>query len=160
MRDLGIPVHSRAFFDMVLRCFPQQTRICLVRRGAQPIAGALTYRYRNSVEVPWASSLKEFLPMCPNNLLYWTVIQHAITEGAGTLDFGRSTPNEGTFHFKRQWGAVPHQLYWEYQLLKAGKMPEINPKNPKFKVAIDAWKHLPVRMASLLGPQLVRVMPY
>jgi hypothetical protein len=28
------------------------------------------------------------------------------------LDFGRSTPDAGTFRFKKQWGAVPVDLHW------------------------------------------------
>ncbi len=160
MRDLGIPVHSRTFFNAVLRHFGDRTRVVLVRQGVRPIAGAITFAYRDSVEVPWASSRKEYLALCPNNLLYWRIIQEAIAGSAATLDFGRSTPNEGTFHFKRQWGAVPHPLHWEYQLLSASGVPDLTPKNPRFKIAIDAWKHLPVRMTSLLGPPIVRGMPY
>jgi FemAB-related protein (PEP-CTERM system-associated) len=160
MRDLGIPVHSKRFFSNVLERFPDRARVVLVRQEQQPIAGAITYAYRDSVEVPWASSRKEYLPLCPNNLLYWRIIQEAIAAGAGTLDFGRSTPNEGTFHFKRQWGASPAPLHWEYQLLRANGVPDLTPKNPRFKIAIDTWKHLPLRMTELLGPQIVRGMPY
>ena len=28
------------------------------------------------------------------------------------FDFGRSSPNKGTFKFKEQWGAEPHALNW------------------------------------------------
>ena len=32
--------------------------------------------------------------------------------GFESFDFGRSTPNEGTFRFKKQWGAKPAPLHW------------------------------------------------
>jgi FemAB-related protein (PEP-CTERM system-associated) len=160
MRDLGVPVHSKAFFSAVLAQFGEAARIHLVRRMGKPIAGGLTYRYKNVVEVPWASSLKEFLPMCPNNLLYWAIIRQAIAEGADTLDFGRSTPNEGTYHFKKQWGAVAHPLYWEYCLLSARSIPDTSSRDPRFHLAMNAWKRLPVRVAGAIGPALVRGMPY
>ena len=96
--------------------------------------------------------------MAPNNLLYWTVIQQAIGQGAQRLDFGRSTPNEGTFHFKRQWGAEPQALCWEYDVV-SGKLPDQSPKNPKFALAIASWKRLPLWLANALGPSIVRSIP-
>ena len=45
-------------------------------------------------------------------LLYWTFLAFAADNGYGQFDFGRSTPGEGTYRFKSQWGAEPHQLYW------------------------------------------------
>jgi FemAB-related protein (PEP-CTERM system-associated) len=160
MRDLGVPVHSPEFFRALLSEFKGRARVHLVRRRGVEIAGAITYRHKNVVEVPWASSLKEFLALSPNNLLYWGIIQRAISEGAETLDFGRSTPDEGTYHFKRQWGAVPAQLYWEYYLLRARKLPDQSPKSRKFQIAMQAWRRLPVRVSAVLGPSLVRGMPY
>lgn len=160
MRDLGTPVYSPRFFDAVVRAFPDRTRIVIVRdeNSGRPVAAALTWRWRDTVEVPWASSLREFNALAPNNLLYWTIIQEAIGGGASVLDFGRSTPGEGTFHFKRQWGAEPLPLCWEYDLID-GVMPDQSPKNPKFRVAIEAWKRLPLGIANRLGPHIVRSIP-
>jgi hypothetical protein len=35
-------------------------------------------------------------------------------------------------------------------------MPEVNPKNPKYSLMIKAWKKLPLPVANVLGPILVR----
>jgi serine/alanine adding enzyme len=160
MRDLGTPVYAKSFFQEVLRTFPDRTRIVVSRlaQGSQPIAAGLTWKWRDTVEVPWASSLREFNAMAPNNQLYWTIIEQAIAGGANVLDFGRSTPNEGTFHFKRQWGAEPLPLCWEYDLL-GGVLPDQSPKNPKFKAAINLWKRLPLPIANTIGPFIVRSIP-
>ena len=37
--------------------------------------------HRDALEVPWASSLREYRAQCPNNLLYWRIIEHAIDAG-------------------------------------------------------------------------------
>jgi lipid II:glycine glycyltransferase (peptidoglycan interpeptide bridge formation enzyme) len=142
----------------VLDTFPDRARVVVVRLTGQPVAAAVTWRWRDRVEVPWASSLREFNAMAPNNLLYWTILQRAIGGGAMQLDFGRSTPNEGTFHFKRQWGAEPEPLTWEYDVIR-GEMPDQSPKNPKFDLAIRAWRCLPVAVAGVLGPRIVRSIP-
>jgi FemAB-related protein (PEP-CTERM system-associated) len=159
MRDLGTPVYSRSFFAAVLEAFPATTKVYVVRRDSRPIAAAVSVAYRKTIEVPWAASLKEFRPLCPNNLLYWRIICDAIESGATTFDFGRSTPNEGTFQFKRQWGAEPLPLFWEYHLVSRDGMPDQSPKNPRFKWAIEAWKRLPLGVTVLVGPPIVRGIP-
>jgi hypothetical protein len=35
-------------------------------------------------------------------------------------------------------------------------MPDLNPLNPKLAVFIAAWKHLPLMVATRLGPLIVR----
>jgi hypothetical protein len=50
--------------------------------------------------VPWASSLREFFSLCPNNLLYWEMIRWGCENGYQRFDFGRSSPNSGTITSK------------------------------------------------------------
>ena len=159
MRDLGTPVYGREFFARVLEEFPEAARVHVVRLGATPVAAGITFAHRRTIEVPWASSLKAYRALCPNNLLYWSIIEHAVSSGFETLDFGRSTPNEGTYEFKRQWGAVPSPLFWEYALVAGETMPDQSPANPKFKSAIELWKRLPVPVATAIGPHIVRSIP-
>jgi hypothetical protein len=119
----------------------------------------LAYRTGTTVEVPWASSVREYNHLCPNHLLYWNIIETAMQSGAGVLDFGRSTPHEGTYKFKEQWGAEPVPLHWEYVLTNGNELPNLGPSNPKFHLMIEAWKKLPVKVATALGPHLVRGIP-
>jgi serine/alanine adding enzyme len=158
MRDLGTPVYARSFFEAVLRSLPDTARVVVVSLGQTPIAAAVTIRWRDTVEVPWASSLRAHNDKAPNMLLYWTMLKAAMSEGAGRFDFGRSTPDEGTFQFKRQWGATPHPLVWEYAGLE-GAPPDQSPKNPKFRLAIAIWQRLPLAVANRLGPAVVRNIP-
>jgi serine/alanine adding enzyme len=130
--------------------------VIVVRKGATTVAGGITIGWRGRTELPWASSLREHLPLCPNMLLYWTAIRRAIAAGHATFDFGRSTPNEGTFHFKRQWGAEPEELCWEYAVLNTKPLPDQSPANPRFGLAIAAWQRLPLWIADRLGPVIVR----
>ena len=159
MRDLGTPVYSRRLFQEVLRTFPDRAQLHIVRLKNQPIAAGLTYRTASMVQLPWASSIREFNSLCANVLLYWDAIQFAQSTGAGVFDMGRSTPNEGTFKFKAQWGAVPVPLHWEYQLSTAGSLPNVSPANPKFQLAIALWQKLPLGVATRVGPLIVRAIP-
>ena len=80
-------------------------------------------------------------------------------EGYTQFDFGRSSPNEGTYKFKRQWGAQPVQCYWQYWLSTGDELPEINPQNPKYQRAIRTWQRLPIPVTKWLGPKIVKYLP-
>src|SRR5262249_61801954 len=77
MRDLGTPVYARAFFAEVLAAFPETARVFLVDAGDVTVAGAITLSFRDTIENPWASSLREYRTMSPHTLLYWLVIERA-----------------------------------------------------------------------------------
>ena len=159
MRDLGTPVYGIRWFEEVLAAFPSSSRVFVVRHDARPVAASLVHWHRGTIEVPWASSLREFNPLCANVLIYWEMVRFAIERGFGVFDFGRSTPGEGTFHFKRQWGAEPSDLVWEYWTEGGQAAPELNPKNPKYAFAIRTWQRLPLRVATAVGPLIVRSIP-
>jgi FemAB-related protein (PEP-CTERM system-associated) len=159
MRDLGTPVYAKRFFRNVLETFPETTRIFVVYHENRMIAAGIGSWFRGILEMPWASSLTEYKTLCPNNMLYWEAIRFAIARGFSKLDFGRSTPHEGTYNFKKQWGAVPVQLYWQYLLDEGSTMPQLNPSNPKYQAAIRVWQKLPIPITKLLGPLIVQNIP-
>jgi serine/alanine adding enzyme len=159
MRDLGTPVYSRRFFAEVLAAFPDTARVFLVDRGDLTVAGAITLSFRDTLDNPWASSLREYRSLAANTLLYWRMVEHAIETRHSTFDFGRSTPGEGTFQFKQQWGAEPMPLNWEYVLAKGRMLPNLSPSNPKYRAAIALWTRLPLLVANRLGPHIVRSIP-
>jgi serine/alanine adding enzyme len=159
MRDLGTPVYSRRLFESVLQQFAGAARVLLVHLEAKAVAAGIVYVFRDTVEVHWAGSRQRRRSLCPNHLLYWTVIEWATTMGLQFMDFGRSTPGEGTYNFKAQWGAQPEVLPWEYLLFQDGEPPDRGPTNPAFNVAIQLWKRLPVFVSNAVGPCLVRGIP-
>lgn len=159
MRDLGTPVYPKALFAQTLRAFPDRATVFVVRTGLTPVAASISLRFRDTVLVPWASSLRDFRQHCPNMLLYWSMMEHAVRGGAAIFDFGRSTPGSGPHHFKLQWGAAEAPLHWEYALLSRTAPPDDSKENPKFGAVIDAWKRLPVPVANAIGPRIIRHIP-
>jgi FemAB-related protein (PEP-CTERM system-associated) len=159
MRDLGSPVHDKRFFADVLETFPANSRILCVMLNDRPVAASIVLWHGGQIEVPWASAIRQYNPLCPNVLLYWEMLKFAIERRFARFDFGRSTPNEGTFNFKQQWGAEPRHLYWEYWLADGESLPDRSPKNPKFGSAIAVWQRLPVALTRMLGPRIVRFIP-
>ena len=91
MRDLGTPVYSKKFFAEILRTFPEDSYICLTRHDGSPAAASFLLGYRNTLEVPWSSSLRRYRSMKPNMLLYWKSLCFAGERGYQIFDFGLSS---------------------------------------------------------------------
>jgi FemAB-related protein (PEP-CTERM system-associated) len=159
MRDLGTPVYPRALFESTLRAFPDRARVFVVRQGSQTVAAAISISFRDTALVPWASSLRAFRHLCPNMLLYWTMMERAILDGVSVFDFGRSSPDSGTHAFKLQWGGQPEPLHWEYLLFSRRTVPDQGPSSPRFLAAVRIWSRLPLAIANAFGPMIVRSIP-
>ncbi|CAI4032553.1 FemAB-related protein, PEP-CTERM system-associated [Nitrospira tepida] len=159
MRDLGTPVYGKGFFRTILETFPKETAVCSVSWNGHPVAAGLVYSFREMMEIPWASSDRRYDRLAPNMLLYSSVLEYACQQGCKVFDFGRSTLDSGTYRFKEQWGAKPVPLYWYYWLKDDRPLPELNPHNPRYRLAISLWRTLPLPIANLLGPRIVKYLP-
>jgi serine/alanine adding enzyme len=159
MRDLGTPVFGVSLFRETLRTFPQQSRVFCAHHDGAPVAASIVHWRGDSMEVIWASALREANPLCANVLLYWHMLQFAIEQGCSRFEFGRCTAGEGPFHFKRQWGAEPRPLVWEYW--HSGPFPNLDktPRNPKYRAAVALWQRLPLGVTTAVGPRIVRSIP-
>jgi len=160
MRDLGIPGHGRKFFEHILAEFPDKARIFSVVARDKTAAAGFTFGFKNKLEIPWASSIRKYNSFCPNHLLYWEIVKYACNKGYDYFSFGRSLKDSGTFRFKRQWGTEPRQLYWQYCVLNGNGLPETNAQSPRYSLAIKLWQRTPLFMTKLMGPRLMRVLPY
>ena len=113
MRDLGSPVHAKKWFIQILNAYKKDCVIGVVYNDNTPIGGGLVIKNNNKASIPWASTLRDYNKLAPNMLLYWSLLAHCADTGINTFDFGRSTFEEGTFKFKKQWGAQPQLLEWK-----------------------------------------------
>lgn len=155
MRDLGSPVHDKAFFLHIFRNFGQQARCTLIRDGQKTVGGLIVLLFKDTMLVPWASSLREYFSKCPNNLLYWSAIQYGCQQGFRQFDFGRSTIGSGTYEFKRQWGAQPRQLHWQsVGAANSRASTTVSAQDGKFHAAVEVWKRLPIPVTRVLGPRI------
>lgn len=159
MRDLGTPVYRKDFFAAILTAFPKAATIAVVRYDGNPVATGFLYGFRHTVEIPWASSDRRYARFAPNMFLYGSVLKYACEQGYRCFDFGRSSKESGTYRFKEQWGAKPVQLHWYYWLRDGGPLPELNPQNPKYALAIRLWQQLPIPVTTMVGPMIAKYLP-
>ena len=154
MRDLGSPVHSKDLIRSVLEAFPGNARLVAIYKNKDAIACSLIIGFNHTLENPWASALRSYSPLGPNMLLYWTMLEYACDNGFKSFDFGRSTPEEGTYKFKEQWGAKPVPLHWYFFSLNGQPMANDTTDKSKFDNAIRYWQKLPVQLTKIVGPMI------
>ena len=154
MRDLGSPVHSMELMRNVLAEFPERSRIIVIYGSKEPVAAAVVAGSGTTLRNPWASSLRKYAPFGPNMLLYLRMLEHACDSGYRVFDFGRSTPGEGTYRFKEQWGAEPEPLHWHNVLLD-GRPDEVGDSSTEhFRMASRYWRKLPLIVTRVIGPRI------
>ena len=155
----GTPIYKKSYFRDILNTFPDQTLIFIAYIDNKPIATAFNGYFKGFVEGMWAGSLPYTRKIQPNYVLYWEMIKHACESGNQFFHLGRSSADTGSEEFKKKWNAEAQQLYWQYILNNQESIPQLNVNNPKFKLAIKAWKKLPLRVTTILGPLLARNIP-
>ncbi|HUC39486.1 MAG TPA: FemAB family XrtA/PEP-CTERM system-associated protein [Gemmatimonadales bacterium] len=160
MRDLGTPVMPRAFFERVATTFAELVVFGVVYHGDQPVSGGCGFVWRDEFEMTWAGSLREARGLSANMLLYWAFMEHVIGRGVRVFNFGRCTPEGGTHRFKKQWGGVDVPLPWhQYVAAERGRHATPSPQDPAFSWGPRLWRRLPLSLANLMGPRLVRFLP-
>lgn len=156
MHALGSPVHSKKWVKNILTHYGENARMGLVFKEKHPVGCGIILFTKHTVSIPWASTLREYNRLSPNMLLYWNFLKYAADNEKKVFDFGRSTFKEGTFKFKKQWGAEPEPLFW-YQANLSSKDQQIQSKAIKTtnreKLA-NLWSKMPLPMANVLGPKV------
>lgn len=158
MRDLGTPAQPLHFYESLVDAFPDDAWVgCVYYRGV-PAAAGFGFHWADEFEMTWASSVRDLNPLSPNMLLYWSFIERATTRDIARFNFGRCTPGAGTHRFKQQWGGIDQTLWW-YQRSRRDGVAMPAPDQGKYSLGPRIWKHLPLPLATALGPRIVRGIP-
>jgi FemAB-related protein (PEP-CTERM system-associated) len=115
----------------------------------------LSFYFRDRVMPYYAGAGPEARAFGANDFMYWSLMRHAVARGYKIFDFGRSKVDSGPSAFKKNWGFDPIPVVHEYRVANGKGVPEINPRNPKYRLFIALWKKLPLNMANLVGPHIV-----
>ena len=158
MRDLGTPVLPRRFFERIAATFPELVNFAVVYRGETPLAAGCGFVWRDEFELTWAGAVRASRPISANMLLYWSLMQHAISRGIRAFNFGRCTPGGGTHRFKQQWGGTDVPLPWG-QWSPRGVQSTPSPDRPMYRAATAVWRRLPLGVVNRVGPLIARRLP-
>jgi FemAB-related protein (PEP-CTERM system-associated) len=156
VRNLGTPVFSRRYFQVLMDVFGDAADIVTVKDQETPIAAVMNFYFRNEVLPYYGGGSAAARSRAGNDFLYWETMRRAADRGFRLFDFGRSKIGSGSFSFKHNWGFEPEMLHYRFKLKPGATIPDHNPLNPRYRVFISAWKHLPLPVANALGPFVVR----
>lgn len=157
MHELGSPYHDKSYLRSMAEALGDTLEFAILYSPHGEIAGAGVFIFQDDVVTNLhANILRRFRSDYAGEFLYWSAIERYSHRGCKVFDLGRSLIGSGNEVFKMKW--KPHKqllAYW-YALRPGQSLPELNQKNPKFQLAIWAWKHLPAFAVRLIGPSLIK----
>lgn len=153
----GTPAQSRRYFETLRNTFGDDCRVltAVTPQGAA-VSSVLSFRFRDEILPYYAGDALASRETAANDFKYWELMRRSAAEGLTLFDYGRSKVGTGPYDFKRNWGFTPQPLAYEYKLIRAPKVPENNPLNPKYRAFIALWQKLPLSVANRLGPHIAR----
>ena len=157
VRNLGTPIFAKKYFDILRDAFGDDCRMLMITDGGEDVAGVMSFYFKGEVLPYYGGSIARArsIPGC-NHFMYWELMRRSADEGVVSFDFGRSKAGTGPYAFKKNWGFTPQPIPYEYYLVKAGSIPNVNPTNPKYRLLIETWSRLPLPVANFIGPFLAR----
>lgn len=153
---LGTPVFSKTYFKILKEVFSADCQILTILHTGKVISSVLSFYFRDQVLPYYGGGTLLARDLAANDFMYWELMRCASAEGVRVFDFGRSKIGTGAFDFKKNWGFEPTPLHYEYKLIRALSIPDKNPLNPKYQLFIKLWQKMPLSIANLIGPYIVK----
>lgn len=156
VRDHGTPVFSKRYFELLKVVFGRSCEITVVAKDNHPVSSVMSFYFRDQVLPYYGGGMPEARQYKGFDFMYWELMCRAASQGARWFDYGRSKIGTGSYSFKKNWGFEPEDLGYEYHLVRAKDMPDINPLNPKYRLFINGWKKLPLPLSRMIGPLIAK----
>ena len=152
----GTPALPKRYFALLKTTFGSDCEVLSVAHQGRVVSSVLTFYFRDEVLPYYAGDSEDARNLAANDFKYWELMRRGCERGYKVFDYGRSKRGTGQFDFKKNWGFEAQPLHYEYYLVNASRIPEHNPSNPKYRLFIAMWKHLPTPLANALGPHIVK----
>lgn len=156
VRNLGTPVYPRRYYRALMEEFGKDCEVSAVTKGGRTVAGLMTFFFRDEVLPYYGGGTAEARALKANDFMYWELMRRSCERGYRLFDYGRSKVGTGSYSFKKNWGFVPEPLAYQYRLVRASEVPNVSPVNPKYRLFVKMWQHLPVSLSTVLGPLVSR----
>jgi FemAB-related protein (PEP-CTERM system-associated) len=157
VRRHGTPALPKRYFALLREEFGEDCDVLLVRSPeGKVVSGVLSFHFRDEILPYYAGDALEARNLAANDFKYWELMRRACERGIRVFDYGRSKVGTGPYDFKRNWGFEPTPLHYRYKLVRADRVPENNPNNPKYRLFIKAWQRMPLAVTNFLGPHIVK----
>jgi FemAB-related protein (PEP-CTERM system-associated) len=157
VRNLGTPVFTPKYLRILREVFGDDCSMLMITHQERDVAGVMSLYFRDEVIPYYGGSVTEARNIKGvNHFMYWELMRYSADQGYRLFDFGRSKTGTGPYSFKKNFGFEPQPLPYEYYLVTADEMPDVNPLNPRYRLMVNTWSRLPLPVANFVGPYLAR----
>jgi FemAB-related protein (PEP-CTERM system-associated) len=160
VRRLGSPVYPRRFFEALVENFGEACVCEVVSYQGLPVAGLLSFVFKDRMMPYYSGSLPEYAHVNPNNFLYLKAMEYGVSHGCRVFDFGRTRrENSGPYQFKVNQGFEPQTLPYQVVLIRAREVSRLDPGEARFALAERLWRRLPLPLTKWIGGVVTRSIP-
>ena len=156
MRDLGSPVHSKKLMSNVLTSFDGQVRIILVQKDGRTLRVAWSWGFERLWRIrglPLSLNSAASIRTC----FYIGPCSNMPATGGIVFLISVGLPSErGHTGLKRNRGAIPVPLHWQYWQQNADSERQESPEAAQYSRAMRCWQRLPVPLTRWIGPPIER----
>lgn len=157
MHRHGTPPLPRRYFEMLRARFGRDAEVLsILDANGRAVSSVLSFYFRDEVLPYYAGDASAARALAANDFKYWQLMRRACERGVKVFDYGRSKRGTGSYEFKKNWGFEPAPLAYEYRLYRHNRIPQNHPLNPKYRALIALWRRLPLPVANVIGPRLVK----
>lgn len=156
VRNLGTPVLAKKFYQALLDTFGEQCSVLTILDKGTPVSSVLNFYFKDQVLPFYGGGPAQARACRANDFMYWELMRLSVAQGIKVFDFGRSKNGAGSYRFKKHWGFTPVPLHYRFHLIGAKSVPDLNPNNPKYQMAIKIWQKLPLSVTHILGPIIAK----
>jgi FemAB-related protein (PEP-CTERM system-associated) len=156
VRNLGTPVFPAALFEAMADEYGEDCDVLIVWKDGRPVAANFNIYHQGTGQCHWGGGTAEAKACRANDVMMYAQMRHLAERGCTRADFGRSKLGTGPYERKKCWHLDERPLVYAVRTAE-GKAPrDVNPLSPKYRLQVELWKRLPLRLANFVGPHIAR----
>lgn len=154
----GVPCMSKSW---VRRLYDTgMYEISLLKQGSEIVAGTMVKKFKDTVSFPFTC----LAGTTPRHLLgayslYWQIIERLATEGIRICHSGRIPNTDQALPYRLGWGGTKYPYLYQYYGVAGQKTEFAEKRGRKRELFETVWKHIPVPVARMLAPPIVKQFP-
>lgn len=154
----GVPCAGKPWIDDLLAF--QMYSIALLKVRGRIVAATMVKEFKDTISFPYTSLARnDSEAALPAYDLYWKLIEHFAARGKAIFHSGRIPTSDATEPHRLGWGGTKYPYFYQYHPNAAGKTEFSTRRGAKRDLFEKGWKRLPLSVAGLLGPRVVKYFP-
>ena len=153
-KELGVPVYPFRLFEAYLQhMHPARMKLFSVYKDGEIVASLILLHNRHTAVDAYSASNELGVKLKANDLMIHEVIRYCIGQNLALFDFGADSPfQESLIQYKMKWLGYKRPVDVSY----FGKMSERDHNDPRYDLAKNIIRRMPVPLYGLFSRMIVR----